>query len=129
MTDVAAPAKKADDRRKDNVQVGTNRSKAVYADVTKHLLAGGETTVELSALGNAITEAVGVAEMLKNQGIVVIKKIETSRGVADARRQNTDKISIFVGKAKEFDKLYAEQQKTREERKAAKGEAKAEPKA
>ena len=106
-------------RRKNNVQVGSQRSKFVYADLTKHLLNGGEPEVELSALGFCVSDCVAVAEMLKNQGMVTVKRIETSRATdSNVRRHNTDKISIIVVKAPGFATKYAEQQKQREARKA-----------
>ena len=109
------------DRPKNNVQVSANRSKFLYADITKHLLAGGEKDVVISALGLAIADAVGVAEMLKNQEMVTVTRIHTSRGEeSGARSHNADKIEITVAKSKAFDAKYAEQQKIREERKATK---------
>jgi len=107
-----------DDKQKNNVRVSANKSKFVYADVTKHLLNDGEPHVELSALGAAIADCVAVVEMLKNQGMVTVRKIETSRGVLTARRATTDKISITVVKSKDFDVKYKEQQAQRETRKA-----------
>eukprot|EP01084_Bolivina_argentea_P101720 182322_1 len=106
--------KKELDHDKHNVRVSGGRSKFVYADVSKHLLAGGEPFVEISALGVAIADAVAVAEMLKNQGMVTVSKIETSRGIEGAKRANTDKISIHVVKAKGFDAIYQEQQAERD---------------
>jgi len=109
------------ERPKNNVQVGSQRSKFLYADLTKHLLHGGESEVIISALGQAISDAVAVVEMLKNQGVVVVKRIHTSRGEEEhARRRTSDKIEIVVTKSKDFDVKYAEQQKLREEKKAAK---------
>ena len=111
-------------RAKNNVQVSANRSKFLYADVAKHMLHNGEESVVVSALGLAISDAVAVVEMLKNQEMVVVKKIQTSRGEeTTARRRAADKIEIVVTKAKGFDAKYAEQQKQREERKAAKEKA------
>jgi len=112
------PESQDDDKKKNNVRVSSNKSKFVYADVTKHLLNDGEAFVELSALGAAIADCVAVVEMLKNQGMVTVKKIETSRGVLNARRATTDKISITVIKAKDFDTKYKEQLAQRETRKA-----------
>ena len=116
-----AEAKTAD-RPKNNVRVGLQKSKALYADVTKHLLAGGESEVIISGLGSALPEAVTVVEMLKNQGVVSVKSIRTSRGQDESARRSADKIEITVVKTKDFDAKYAEQQKAREERKAAKAE-------
>jgi DNA-binding protein len=116
--DTKKPEVQDDDKKKNNVRVSSNKSKFVYADVTKHLLNDGEAFVELSALGAAIADCVAVVEMLKNQGMVTVKKIETSRGVLNARRATTDKISITVIKAKDFETKYKEQLAQRETRKA-----------
>jgi DNA-binding protein len=105
-----------------NVQVGRNRSNFVYADLTKHLLANGQETVEVSALGSIISDAVAVVEMLKNQGLVSVHKIETSRGAGtNARSESTDKISIWVKKTPGFKTEYERQMKERKE-KADRGE-------
>jgi hypothetical protein len=59
--------------------------------------------------------------MLKNQGMVNVKSISTSRGsVETGARHSADKIEVVVTKSKAFDVKYAEQQKARDERKAAK---------
>jgi len=113
------------DRAKNNVRVGLQKSKSLYADVAKHLLAGGESEVIISGLGSAVPEAVTVAEMLKNQGVVTVKSIRTSRGQDENARRSADKIEVTVVKSKDFDTKYAEQQKAREERKAAKAAAEA----
>jgi DNA-binding protein len=119
-TEKKSPTNNDNEKSDTNIRISSAGSKFVYADVAKHLLAKGSPYVELSALGAAIADAVAVAEMLRNQGMIVVKKIETSRNVENARRKNTDKICITVAKAKEFDAKYAELQKQRDERKAAK---------
>jgi len=104
------PAPPNPDRPKNNVQVGKQRSNFVYADLTKHLMANGEKEVEISALGSVISDCVAVVEMLKNQGMVTVTKIETSRGKeTNARRDSTDKIAIWVAPTKDFPKLYKQQ--------------------
>ena len=119
MTDAAAAAPTVD-RPKNNVRVGSQKSKFVYADVAKHLLAGGESEVVITGLGMAVSDVVAITEMLKNQGVVTVKSIQTSRGQDENARRTADKIEITVVKSKDFDTKYAEQQKIREERKAAK---------
>eukprot|EP00742_Colponemidia_sp_Colp-10_P011572 GILJ01012878.1.p1 GENE.GILJ01012878.1~~GILJ01012878.1.p1 ORF type:complete len:151 (-),score=48.63 GILJ01012878.1:278-667(-) len=109
------------DRPKNNVRVGGQRSKFVYADLTKHLLNDGEKEVVITALNASISDAVAVVEMLKSQKLVKVTKIQTSRGQEEtARRPGSDKIEIVVTKDKDFDKIYAEQQKEREAKKAEK---------
>lgn len=106
-----------------NVRVGANKRKFAYVDFTKHRLHEGQTEVIISGLGTAIADAVSVVEMLKNQGLVDIKKIRTSRGDVEGARSNyVDKIEIIVTKSANFDKIYNEQQKAREEAAAAKAE-------
>lgn len=113
----------AAERPKNNVRVGSQRSKFVYADLAKHLLHDGEKEVVFTALNASISDAVAVVEMLKNQQLVTVTKIHTSRGEDEsARRPGSDKIEIVVTKAKDFDKIYAEQQKEREAKKAEKAE-------
>ena len=117
MADAQAPTA---DRPKNNVRVGSQKSKFVYADVVKHLLNGGESQVVITGLGMAVSDVVAITEMLKNQGVVTVKSIQTSRGQDENARRTADKIEITVVKSKDFDTKYAEQQKAREERKAAK---------
>ncbi|KAG8345950.1 putative Alba [Trypanosoma vivax] len=109
------------DRPKNAVRVGYYGTKFLYVDITKHLLHDGEKEVFISALGTAINEAVSVVEMLKDQQMVTVKKISTSRGITPNGRGNpVDKIEIIVTKAPGFDAKYAEQQKVREAKKLEK---------
>ncbi|RNF07232.1 hypothetical protein TraAM80_03525 [Trypanosoma rangeli] len=109
------------ERPKNAVRVGFHGSKFLYVDITKHLLHDGEKEVSVSALGKAINEAVSVVEMLKDQQMVVVKKINTSRGGGEGARNNTvDKIEIVVTKAPGFNEKYEEQQKIRETKKLEK---------
>ena len=120
VRETRGPAPPNPDRASNNVQVGRRRSNFVYADLAKHLLAGGEDVVEISALGEIIADAVNVVEMLKNQEMVVVTKIVTSAGAAtEARKPDSDQISIFVSKAPGFKAKYDKQM---EERKAEKKE-------
>ena len=113
--------KKADEvqRPKNHVRVSGTKSHVLYADVTKHLLHDGEKEVVLTALNSSISDAVAVAEMLKNFKLANVKKITTSRGQEEtARRLTADKIEIIVTKAANFDKIYAEHEKERANKKA-----------
>lgn len=105
---------------KNTVRVGFRRSKFLYVDLTKHLLHDGEPEVHVSALGAAINEAVSVVEMLKDQQMVKVIRIKTTRGSPDGVSRNipVDKIEITVVKADGFDDKYDEQIRLREERKA-----------
>lgn len=113
-----------DAQPKNHIRVSPKRSKFLYIDITKYLLNEGETYVEISGLGAAIAEVVDVAEVLKAQGLVKVTKIETSR-VKEGFRP-TDRLVIRVEKAPTFAKVFAEQQKMKETRKAE--QAAAEPK-
>lgn len=104
-----------------NVRVSANKRKFAYVDFTKHRLHEGATEIFISGLGSAICDAVSVAELLKHQGLIVVKKITTSRGpVEGARTSYVDKIEIVVAKSNKFNAIYNEQQKAKEDLKAAK---------
>ena len=117
-TTITMADKKAENERpKNNVRVGSRGTKFLYADLVKHLLSDGEKEVVISALNVGIADAVSVAEMLKSQGCVTVQKISTSRG-ADGNRNSADKIEIVVVKTSEFDRIYADQQRERADKKA-----------
>ncbi|KAF8388187.1 hypothetical protein HHK36_026853 [Tetracentron sinense] len=65
--------------------------------------------VELSALGLAITTVVTIAEILKNNGLVIQKNVSTSTvGMKDetkGRLVRKAKIEIVLGKSENFDDL------------------------
>lgn len=101
------------------VRVSSLKRKYTYVDYAKYRLNEGFAEVTVSALGSAISDAVSVVELLKSQGMVVVKKIRTDRAkFSDSRAVHTDKIEIIVVKSPDFDVLFAEQQRQREEAKA-----------
>ncbi|GFZ07966.1 alba DNA/RNA-binding protein [Actinidia rufa] len=73
--------------------------------------------VELSALGMAISTVVSVAEILKNNGFAVEKKIMTStvdmKDESRGRPVQKAKIEIVLGKTAKFDELMAAQAEER----------------
>ncbi|XP_057510533.1 uncharacterized protein At2g34160-like [Actinidia eriantha] len=75
--------------------------------------------VELSALGMAIATVVTVAEILKNNGFAVEKKIRTltvdMRDEAEARPVPKAKMEILLGKTEKFDELMAAEAEERGE--------------
>ncbi|PSS01133.1 DNA/RNA-binding protein Alba-like protein [Actinidia chinensis var. chinensis] len=75
--------------------------------------------VELSALGMAIATVVTVAEILKNNGFAVEKKIRTltvdMRDEAEARPIPKAKMEILLGKTERFDELMAAEAEERGE--------------
>ncbi|KEG10947.1 hypothetical protein DQ04_03131080 [Trypanosoma grayi] len=98
------------------VRVGVKRRNFAYVDFTKHRLHEGEPEIVISGLGRAISDAVAVAEILKNQGLVLVKRITTSRGnIKSSFTSLIDKVEILVGKSKDFDTIYEEQQKKKNE--------------
>lgn len=74
--------------------------------------------VELSALGMAISTVVSIAEILKNNGFAVEKKIMTStvdmKDEARGRPVQKAKIEILLGKTAKFDELMAAQAEERD---------------
>ncbi|CAN6441873.1 unnamed protein product [Victoria cruziana] len=74
--------------------------------------------VELSALGMAIATVVTVAEILKNNGLAVEKKIMTStvdmKDESRGRPIQKAKIEILLGKTENFDELMAAAAEERE---------------
>ena len=82
--------------------------------------------VELSALGMAIATVVTVAEILKNNGLAVEKKIMTStvdvKDDSRSRPMQKAKIEILLGKTEKFDELMAAAAEEREAAAAAEGE-------
>ncbi|XP_027123602.1 uncharacterized protein At2g34160-like isoform X2 [Coffea arabica] len=74
--------------------------------------------VELSALGMAIATVVSVAEILKNNGLAVEKRIVTStveiKDDSRGRPVQKAKIEIVLGKSAKFDELMAASQEERE---------------
>ncbi|PQM41767.1 uncharacterized protein Pyn_33867 [Prunus yedoensis var. nudiflora] len=74
--------------------------------------------VELSALGMAIATVVTIAEILKNNGLAVEKKIMTStvdiKDDSRGRPVQKAKIEIILGKSENFDDLMAAAAEERE---------------
>jgi len=110
---MAAPATDPT-KQTNNVRVSAGKSRFLYVDVTKYLLEEGHDTVEITGLGQAISDVADIVEILKSQGLIEVAKIETCRDIEGARRRNTDKICVTVKKAKDFDKIFAEQKKQKE---------------
>lgn len=101
-----------------DVRVSFKKPAYAYVDFVKHRFNEGAQEVTISGLGRAICGAVSVADLLRTQGLVTITKIQTSRGEIK-KSQTTDRIVIIVTKAKDFDKMYEQQQIEQEERKKA----------
>ncbi|XP_062233957.1 uncharacterized protein At2g34160-like [Phragmites australis] len=109
--------------KKNRIQVSnTKKPLFFYVNLAKRYMQQHDE-VELSALGMAIATVVTVAEILKNNGLAVEKKIMTSTvDVKDDSRSRPiqkAKIEIVLGKSEKFDELMAA---AAEEREAAEAE-------
>ncbi|KAF8691449.1 hypothetical protein HU200_003546 [Digitaria exilis] len=119
----------AEGHKKNRIQVSnTKKPLFFYVNLAKRYMQL-HNEVELSALGmgsfvfSAIATVVTVAEILKNNGLAVEKKIMTSTvDVKDETRSRPiqkAKIEILLGKTEKFDELMAA---AAEEREAAEAE-------
>ncbi|XP_051119365.1 uncharacterized protein At2g34160-like [Andrographis paniculata] len=101
----------AESQKKNRIQVSnTKKPLFFYVNLAKrYMLQHNE--VELSGLGMAISTVVSVAEILKNNGFAVEKKIMTSTvEMGDdlrGRPVQKAKIEIILGKTANFDELMA----------------------
>ncbi|KAF5812726.1 putative DNA/RNA-binding protein Alba [Helianthus annuus] len=112
-----------DSQKKNRIQVSnTKKPLFFYVNLAKRYMQQ-HNDVELSALGMAIATVVTIAEILKNSGFAVEKKIMTSTvDIKDESRGRTiqkAKIEIVLGKTEKFDELMAAAE---EERELANGE-------
>ncbi|KAL5208112.1 hypothetical protein ABZP36_032547 [Zizania latifolia] len=114
----------AEAHKKNRIQVSnTKKPLFFYVNLAKRYMQLHDE-VELSALGMAIATVVTVAEILKNNGLAVEKKITTStvdvKDDSRSRPMQKAKIEILLGKTDKFDELMAA---ATEEREAAEAEA------
>ncbi|KAL7152526.1 hypothetical protein ABFS83_04G104000 [Erythranthe nasuta] len=101
----------ADSQKKNRIQVSnTKKPLFFYVNLSKRYLQQNDE-VELSALGMAISTVVSIAEILKNNGFAVEKKITTStveiKDDSRGRPVQKAKIEIVLGKTANFDELMA----------------------
>ncbi|XP_059299302.1 uncharacterized protein At2g34160-like [Lycium barbarum] len=101
----------ADTPKKNRIQVSnTKKSLFFYVNLSKRYMQQ-YNEVELSALGMAISTVVTIAEILKNNGFAIEKKIRTltvdMRDEPGARPIPKAKIEIVLGKTEKFDELMA----------------------
>ncbi|XP_022749506.1 uncharacterized protein At2g34160-like [Durio zibethinus] len=101
----------ASNNKKNRIQVSnTKKPLFFYVNLAKRYMQQ-YNEVELSALGMAIATVVTIAEILKNNGLVVEKKITTStidmREESRGRPVQKVKIEILLGKSEKFDELMA----------------------
>ncbi|XP_078428842.1 alba DNA/RNA-binding protein [Wolffia australiana] len=112
-----------DAHKKNRIQVSnTKKPLFFYVNLAKRYMQQ-HNDVELSALGMAIATVVTIAEILKNNGLAVEKKITTStvevKDESRGRPMQKAKIEILLGKTANFDELMAA---AAEEREAGEGE-------
>ncbi|XP_047342517.1 uncharacterized protein At2g34160-like [Impatiens glandulifera] len=103
----------ADSHKKNRIQVSnTKKPLFFYVNLAKRYMQQ-HNEVELSALGMAISTVVSVAEILKNNGFAIEKKIRTStvemKDESKGRPVQKAKIEITLGKTENFDELMAAQ--------------------
>ncbi|XVF34378.1 hypothetical protein REPUB_Repub18cG0054300 [Reevesia pubescens] len=97
--------------KKNRIQVSnTKKPLFFYVNLAKRYMQQ-YNEVELSALGMAIATVITIAEILKNNGLAVEKKIMTStvdmREESGGRPVQKAKIEIQLGKSEKFDELMA----------------------
>jgi len=107
-----------DVHKKNRIQVSnTKKPLFFYVNLAKRYMQQHEE-VELSALGMAIATVVTVAEILKNNGLAVEKKISTStidmRDESRGRPIQKAKVEIILGKSEQFNDLMAAAAEERE---------------
>ncbi|KAB2079645.1 hypothetical protein ES319_A05G018600v1 [Gossypium barbadense] len=112
-----------DSHKKNRIQVSNSKKPLFfYVNLAKRYMQQ-HNEVELSALGMAIATVVTIAEILKNNGLAVEKKITTAtvdmKEESRGRPVQKAKIEILLGKTENFDELMAA---AAEEREAVDGE-------
>ncbi|PSR84494.1 DNA/RNA-binding protein Alba-like protein [Actinidia chinensis var. chinensis] len=108
----------SDLQKKNRIQVSnTKRPLFFYVNLAKRYMQQ-HNEVELSALGMAISTVVSIAEILKNNGLAIEKKIMTStvdmKDESRGRPVQKAKIEIVLGKTEKFDELMAAAAEARE---------------
>ncbi|PWZ11267.1 Uncharacterized protein Zm00014a_012555 [Zea mays] len=97
---------------RNRIQVSSSKKPLFfYVNLAKRYMQHHDDDVELSALGLAISTAVTVAEILKNNGLAVEKKVRTStveiKDEISTRSIQKAKLEIVLGKTNKFDELMA----------------------
>lgn len=86
------------------VKVANNRVPVrSYVFHAKKKLKAGEKEVHISGLGLAISSVVQCVEMLKNQGLVEVKKIQTTTHQTEQRP--VPKMEVTIAKSAKFDEI------------------------
>eukprot|EP01061_Rhynchopus_euleeides_P035614 TRINITY_DN5_c0_g2_i1.p1 TRINITY_DN5_c0_g2~~TRINITY_DN5_c0_g2_i1.p1 ORF type:complete len:436 (+),score=247.33 TRINITY_DN5_c0_g2_i1:83-1390(+) len=97
-------AERADDR----INISSAKDVLFYVDLAKKLLADDDKPdkLELTGLGSSITTVVSVADILREQGLAEVCKLET--GIS-GRSNRTAKIQCWVEKSEGFKEAYEKQ--------------------
>ncbi|CAH9125027.1 unnamed protein product [Cuscuta epithymum] len=98
-------------QKKNRIQVSSSKKPLFfYVNLAKRYMQQ-YNEVELSALGMAIATVVSVAEILKNNGFAIEKKITTStvdvKDDSRGRPVSKAKIEIMLEKSEKFDEIMA----------------------
>ncbi|EXB67321.1 Uncharacterized protein L484_025803 [Morus notabilis] len=101
----------SDSQKRNRIQVSnTKKPLFFYVNLAKRYMQQ-YNEVELSALGMAIATVVTIAEILKNNGLALEKKIMTStvdiKDDSRGRPVQKAKIEIVLGKTENFDEIMA----------------------
>eukprot|EP01064_Diplonema_japonicum_P037451 TRINITY_DN875_c1_g1_i1.p2 TRINITY_DN875_c1_g1~~TRINITY_DN875_c1_g1_i1.p2 ORF type:complete len:431 (+),score=174.36 TRINITY_DN875_c1_g1_i1:103-1395(+) len=97
-------AERADDR----INISSNKDVFFYVDLAKKLLADAERpdVLELTGLGSSISTVVSVADILREQDLATVSKLETGMS---GRTNRTAKIQCWVKKNAGFEEAYKKQ--------------------
>ncbi|PON50960.1 Alba DNA/RNA-binding protein [Parasponia andersonii] len=122
ITDGVSNINIPDSQKRNRIQVSnTKKPLFFYVNLAKRYMQQ-YNEVELSALGMAIATVVTIAEILKNNGLALEKKIVTStvdiKDDSRGRPVQKAKIEILLGKTANFDELMAAAAEEREVREA-----------
>ena len=116
----SVPQNKQDDNK---IQVSaTKQSLSFYVYLSKKFLKNNDE-IELSGLGGAINTVVSCAEIMKNQKLATISKIQTSSVSVSGKNDQSfqkAKIQVYLKKTAEFNSIVQEQEREQEERKKQK---------
>ncbi|KAF3339985.1 hypothetical protein FCM35_KLT15756 [Carex littledalei] len=118
VTEAVSNLNISETHKKNRIQVSnTKKPLFFYVNLAKRYMQQ-HNEVELSALGMAIATVVTVAEILKNNGLAVEKKIMTStvevKDDGKTRPIQKAKIEIVLGKSEKFDEIMAAAAEERE---------------
>eukprot|EP01059_Diplonema_ambulator_P013493 TRINITY_DN23_c0_g1_i1.p1 TRINITY_DN23_c0_g1~~TRINITY_DN23_c0_g1_i1.p1 ORF type:complete len:432 (+),score=199.31 TRINITY_DN23_c0_g1_i1:110-1405(+) len=121
MSDKPVEKKEGAERADDRINISSNKDVFFYVDLAKKLLADPERpdVLELTGLGSSISTVVSVADILREQDLATVSKLETGMS---GRTNRTAKIQCWVKKNAGFEDAYKKQL----EEKAAKLKARVE---